>query len=106
MTSSTGVPPGTSADAVGTPADLGLLDVVLVGDLADQLLEEVLEGDEAGGAAVLVDDDGEVHLLLAHLPQQLGAPAWSRARTGPAGRREPTGSSPWPSRSARTRSLR
>ena len=65
---------GDERGAVGSPADLGRLDVVLVGDLADQLLEQVLEGDEAGRAAVLVDDDGEVHLLLAHLPQQLGHP--------------------------------
>ncbi len=44
-----------------------LLEVELVADLADQLLEHVLEGDEPRGAAVLVDDDGEVHVLGLHL---------------------------------------
>ncbi len=36
------------------------LGVVLVGDVADQLLDEVLEGHEPGDAAVLVDDHREV----------------------------------------------
>ena len=46
----------------------GLLgDVVLVVDVADDLLDQVLEGDDAVGAAVLVDDDGEVVALAAHL---------------------------------------
>src|ERR1700722_12453093 len=38
------------------PLDRGALGVVLVGDLADDLLEDVLDRDEPGGAAVLVDD--------------------------------------------------
>ena len=42
--------------------DRRLLDVELVDDLAHQLLDEVLEGDQAGRAAVLVDDDGQVEL--------------------------------------------
>ena len=44
---------------------------VLVGDLADDLLEDVLDGDQAGGAAVLVDDDRDVDALGLHLAQQL-----------------------------------
>ena len=60
--------------AAGQVLDAGLLDVVLVGDLADDLLEEVLEGDEPGGPAVLVDDDRHVELLRLHLAQQLGDP--------------------------------
>ena len=36
------------------------LDVVLVANLADELLDDVLDGDEAGGAAVLVDDDRQL----------------------------------------------
>ena len=40
--------------------DRRLLDVVLVADLADDLLENVLDRDDAGGAAELVDDDGDV----------------------------------------------
>ena len=46
----------------------GLLgDVVLVVDVADDLLDQVLEGDDAVGAAVLVDHDREVVALAAHL---------------------------------------
>ena len=43
---------------------------MLVADLADDLLDEVLEGDDARRAAVLVDDDGELHAALAQLEQQ------------------------------------
>ena len=97
--------PGTTAMPSAPHPTSGRLDVVLVGDLADQLLEQVLEGDEPGGAAVLVDDDGQVHLLLAHLPQQVGHPLGLRHEPGRAGH---LGHGPpaWPSRSARTRSLR
>ena len=102
LTSSIGVPPATRSAAVGQPLDLGRLDVVLVDDLPDDLLEEVLQGHEPGRAAVLVDDDGHVELVLLHLPQQLGHPlllrhedrradelphravAAGRSRTGPA----------------------
>ena len=52
------------------PLDQPLVLVVLVADLADQLLEQVLEGDEPGGAAVLVHHDGEVELLGLELAQQ------------------------------------
>ena len=51
--------------------DAGRLAVVLVGDLADDLLEDVLDGDQAGRAAVLVDDDREVALVALHLAQQV-----------------------------------
>ena len=50
------------------------LDVVLVADLADDLLQQVLDGDQSGGAAVLVDDDGALRLLALKLLQQLGHP--------------------------------
>src|SRR4051794_20438308 len=60
--------------AAGKGLDRRLLHVVLVDDLAHQLLDEILEGDQAGGAAVLVDHDGHVALLLLHLRQQLGHP--------------------------------
>ncbi|GMA20065.1 hypothetical protein GCM10025862_20860 [Arsenicicoccus piscis] len=49
---------------------LGLL-VVLVVDLADDLLDDVLHRDQARGAAVLVHDDREVGLVLLHLAQQV-----------------------------------
>ena len=47
------------------------LDVVLVADLADDLLEHVLDRDQAGGAAVLVDDDRGLDLPALELAQQL-----------------------------------
>ena len=57
--------------AVRQLLDQGGLHVVLVGDLADDLLEHVLDGDQSGRAAVLVDDDRDVGLLRLHLAQQL-----------------------------------
>ena len=66
-----------AAEHEAAPAlvDDGLdLDVVLVADLADDLLEQVLDRDQAGGAAVLVDDDGALHALALELLEQLGHP--------------------------------
>jgi hypothetical protein len=45
--------------------------VVLVGDVADDGFEEVFDGDEAGDAAVLVDDDAHVLFLALHLAEEL-----------------------------------
>ena len=47
---------------VGQAEDVALVlvDVELVLDLADDLLDHILEGDQAGDAAELVDDDGHV----------------------------------------------
>ena len=56
--------------AVGEALDLGVLLVVLVDDLADQLLEAVLQGDQPGERAVLVGDEREVELLGLHLAHQ------------------------------------
>ncbi len=50
-------------------ATSGLVAVVLVGDVADELLDEVLHGDQARDAAVLVDDHREVVRVELHLPQ-------------------------------------
>ncbi|CAM5536337.1 hypothetical protein SMICM304S_02855 [Streptomyces microflavus] len=64
--------PGRSAVLTGGGAEfgaVGALGVVLVADLADELLDDVLQGDDPGGAAVLVDDDG-YRLLVAQPPQQ------------------------------------
>ena len=58
------------ASAVAEVLDLRSLAVVLVGDLSDDLLEDVLDGDHRG-AAVLVDDDGEVRLVALHLAEQV-----------------------------------
>ena len=49
--------------------DLGRLAVVLVLDLPDELLDAVLQRDDPVGAAVLVDDDGEVGVVLPHVGQ-------------------------------------
>ena len=38
--------------------------------LADDLLDDVLQGDDAGGPAVLVDDDGQLQAVLAQHQQQ------------------------------------
>ena len=56
--------------AVGQALDLGVFLVVLVDDLADQLLEAVLERDQPGDRAVLVGDEREVELLGLHLAHQ------------------------------------
>ncbi len=70
--------------------------LVLVADLADDHLQQVLHGGQAGGVAVLVHHDHHVGVLLLHLPHQRRAPAWFRGRTGwcaparaPAGPRAP-----------------
>ena len=47
------------------------LDVVFVADLADDLLEQILDRDQARRAAVFVDDDRELGLLALELLQQL-----------------------------------
>ena len=91
--------------AVGQALDGRLLDVELVDDLADQLLDEVLERDQPGRAAVLVDHDRQVELAVLHLAEQAGDAAWSRARSGPPGRGPAPASAPWPARSARIRSF-
>ena len=44
--------------------------VVLVGDVADDLLDDVLERDDAGVAAVLVEDDGHLEAVLPQQRQQ------------------------------------
>ena len=72
----------TSTDPSVQPLDRRLLHVELVDDLADQLLDEVLEGDEPGGAAVLVDDDRQVELLLLHLAHEVRHPLGLRHELG------------------------
>ena len=64
--------PLNTNDAVALVDDRLGLDVVLVADLADDLLEQVLDRHQARGAAVLVDDDRALNLLALELLQQLG----------------------------------
>ena len=64
----------SGGDAVGAGGDfddLGQLGVVLVGELADDLLQEVLHGDQAGSTAVLVDGQGHVEAAGLHLAQEV-----------------------------------
>ena len=56
---------------VGEPDDQRLLDVVLVLDLADDLLEQVLDRDQAGRSAVLVEHDRDVDLAALELVEQV-----------------------------------
>ncbi len=44
--------------------------VVLVGDVADDLLDQILERHDAVGAAVFVDDDGHLHALFTQQREQ------------------------------------
>jgi hypothetical protein len=57
--------------AVADPLDERVFNVVFVLDLADDFLKDVLDGDEAGGAAVLVGDDGDVDTVAAELGQKV-----------------------------------
>src|SRR5262249_18922374 len=58
--------------AVALVHDRLALDVILVADLADDLLQQIFDRDEARRAAVLVHDDGHLDLPALELLQQLG----------------------------------
>ena len=64
-------PPVDPRLVVGELHDHRLLDVVLVLDLADDLLDQVLDRDETGRAAVLVEHDRQVDLAPLELVQQV-----------------------------------
>ncbi len=57
---------------------------MLVADVADDLLEQIFDGDQAGDAAVLVDDDAHVLFFALHLAQQLVAALGFRYEGGGA----------------------
>ena len=65
---------GERADDVIAVAELADeavgLEIGLVLDLADDLLQHILDGDQPRHAAVLVDDDGHVVAVLAEFSQQ------------------------------------
>jgi len=48
-----------------------LVDVGFVGDLPEDLLEDVFEGDEPDHRAALVGDDGHVHAVLLHQAEKV-----------------------------------
>ncbi len=72
LTSSSGMRALTWTPPSDSGSISGVLDVELVDDLAQQLLDDVLQGDEAGRAAVLVDHDRHVERGRAIFPQQGG----------------------------------
>src|SRR4029450_4899316 len=51
------------AEAAGRPP---APHVALVSDVADELLDKILEGHDAGGASILVDDDREMLSVALH----------------------------------------
>ena len=64
--------PTGDAKGIGVDGlDLGLLAIVFVGDLTDDLLQQVLDGDQPRRRSVLVQHDGNVHSPLLHLPQEV-----------------------------------
>ena len=69
-----GSPPSTWRLPSSSSSSRGRVDVVLVGDLPYQLLQDVLQCYEAGRATVLVDHDGQVLLARLHLADDLSHP--------------------------------
>lgn len=66
--------PGQGEGSVGPGRDRQHFEVGFVVDLADHLLEQVLDGDDAVDRAVLVDDDGELLSFRPEPPQGVGDP--------------------------------
>ena len=62
---------------------LVVLDVELIVDLADDLLDHVLDGDQARDAAVFIDHDRHVIAVAAELLAAARSGAWTPARTPP-----------------------
>ena len=60
-----------SSRAAPSPAAAPVLRIVLVEDRPDDLLEQVLHRDQAGGAAVLVEHHGQVGLEPLHVGQHV-----------------------------------
>jgi hypothetical protein len=52
-----GTEPSTTTEPVGLLAQAGDVDIVLVGDVADDLLDDVLQRDEALDFAIFVDHE-------------------------------------------------
>ena len=76
---------------IGVHADVvAFLLVVLVVYLAHNLFENVLQSNEAAGAAELIDDDGDVHLVLLEVAQQVVNFLGFRYKVGRPDERLPT----------------
>ena len=63
---------------------LGAFVVVLVRDVADQLLNQILKRDQTGGAAVLINNNRHVRGLTLHLTQQVHGALRLGLKTGRA----------------------
>ena len=50
----------------------GLVGVVLVGNIADDDFDQILDRDQAFGAAIFVDDDGQMRVAGLHAHQKIG----------------------------------
>ena len=73
--------------------------VVLVGDLADDLLDDVLDRDEAVGAAIFVDHQRQMDARRLHARQQIDRPHRGRHEQDFAhdlGRRQRHARDRWP----------
>lgn len=70
----TGNDPGRARDPSGPAGTGSAFEVGFVVDLADHLLEQVLDGDDSVDRAVLVDDDGELLSFRPEPPQGVGDP--------------------------------
>ena len=71
---------GLPAAVLDPDQQAGQFLVMLVLDLADDLLDHVLDGEQPFGAAELVDDDGEMGALGAHPGEQVEHAHATRAR--------------------------
>ena len=60
--------------AIASLAKLSFRVVVLIGDVADNLLDEILDTDQPVGPAIFVDDDCHMDAGGLHLHQQIGRP--------------------------------
>ena len=61
--------------------------IVFIGDLSDQLLEDILDRDEPGRAAVFVQHYGHVHLLLLKRAKEIADQLGFGDEIGPSHRR-------------------
>ena len=59
-----------TAVRLGNDVVLGLVEIVLVLDIADDLLQHILDGDQSGDSAIFVDDDGDMVAIGAEVAQQ------------------------------------
>ena len=101
-----GHPAGDAQRPVGEVLDARLLDVVLVGDLADDLLEEVLEGDDARRCRRTRRRRPPCGTACVCISRSSSATCFCSGTNTAGARRVRTGSAPPPPRARWTRSFR